>query len=632
MRSIAVAIAVSVGLVSATPASQQGRGSVPAPQFRAGIDVVHLDVSVLDRNRRPVRGLIPADFTILENGKPRPISVFSAIDIPDEPPPAAAWVGEVAPDVGTNDGVNERRLFLILFDDAAGQWSPQILKNAKDIGRRVVERLGPSDLAAVVFSRDNRNSQDFTVDRARLLKAVDTFTLGMRDPKMPNDLYFGYSVNVLQNAVRTLSALPDRRKSIVYIGQGIPLTLAEVVSGRMGRLHQQLEDAFLRAARANVNVYPMDVCGLRALPPKMDPSLRICEPGIEVDYLRTIAENTGGRATVETNDFAPGIAAVFAENASYYLIGFPPADTRADGKFRRVEVRVNRPGVDVRTRTGYEADQPDAARRAALASPLGAAMSGILPKSDLPLRMSAVPLVQPGRRESAVALIVGIRQPIREMPTRNIERVDLQVRAFDVEGRPFGSKRLRVDVTIRADASGLAEYEILTRLDLRPGRYQLRVAANVGSLGTSGSLYHDVDVPNVATQAVSLSPLMWSATPGPVVASQGELKGLLAIVPTVRRSFRWGDRASALARLYQGGTRGPVAIKLRWRLRDDRDRVVMDRDQDLPPERFVAGARGTDVTIDLPMATLSAGEYLLTVEATDGQTTVQQQSRFEVRK
>ena len=619
-------------LVLGEPVSaRQTRGVPPPPQFRTGIDVVHLDVSVLDRNRKPVRGLTPHDFTVLENGKPRPISVFSAIDIPDEPPPAAAWVRSVAPDVGTNDGVNERRLFLILFDDAAGQQSPLILKNAKDIGRRVVDSLGPADLAAVVFSRDNRNSQDFTGDRARLLKAIDTFTLGMRDPKMPNDLWFGYSVNVLESAVEALSALPDRRKSIIYIGQGIPLTLGEVVSGRMSRLHNQIQNTFQRAARANVNVYPMDVCGLRAMPPNMDLSLKICEPGIEVEYLRTIAENTGGRAIVETNVFAPGVAAVFEENASYYLIGFPPADTRADGKFRRVEVRVNRPGVDVRTRNGYQADRPDDARRAALATPLGAALSGILPKSDLPLRMSAIPLALPGRRESAVALTVGIRQPIREMSARSVEKVDVQVRAFDVEGRPFGSKRLRADVTIRADASGLAEYEVLTRLDLRPGRYQLRVAANIGSLATSGSLYHDVDVSNVSAQPISLSPLIWTATPGPIVASQGELKGLLDVVPTVRRSFGWGDRVSALVRIYQSQT--PVAaVRVRWQLRNEADQVVLDSEEDVHPARFAAPSRSVDVVLDVPVVTLSAGAYLLTVEAAGEKVTARQQSRFNVRK
>jgi VWFA-related protein len=640
VRSIALAMVVVGGVAGVELAGLQGRGGAPQaqmPQFRSGIDIVHLDVSVLDRNRTPVRGLKPADFTILENGKPRPISVFSAIEIADEPPPAAPWVRDVAPDVGTNDGITERRLFLIVFDDAAGDFDPRVVKNAKDIGRRMVESLGPSDLAAVIFSRDNRNSQDFTSNRARLLKAVDTFTHGMRDVRMDNTLYFQYSVNVLESAVDALSALPDRRKSIIYIGQGIPLALEGVVSGAMNRWHRQLSDTFVRAARANVNVYPIDVCGLRAQPPA--PSApnagrgpRTCEPGIEVDYLRTIAENTGGRAVVETNDFAPALASILAENASYYLIGFPPADARPDGKIRRLEVRVNRPGVDVRTRNGYQAERPDAARRAALTSPLGSAMSGILPKSDLPLRMAAIPLAQPGRRELAVALVVGIRQPIREMATRNVEKVDLQIRAFNVEGRPFASKRLRADVTIRAEASGLAEYEVLTRLDLRPGRYQIRIAGSIGSLSTSGSLYHDVDVPNVGAQALAVSPLVWSASPSPVLATQGELKGLLPVVPTSRRSFLSSDSVSAFARVYQPGTGAPAAIRLRVLLRDETDRIVMNQQEDLPPERFAGALRSTDVTVPIPVATLPTGEYLLVFEATGPTVTARQQSRIGLRQ
>jgi VWFA-related protein len=594
---------------------------------------VHLDVSVLDRNRRPVRGLTPADFTILENGKPRPISVFSAIDIPDPAPPSAPWIRDVAPDVGTNDGIQERRLFLIILDDAAVEGDVRVLKNAKDVGRQVIEQLGPSDLAAVVFTRDNRNSQDFTSDRARLLRAVDAFTLGFRDPKMPNDLYFGFSVNVLESAIEVLGTLPDRRKSIIYVGQGIPLSLAEVVAGRgsMSRWHRQIQNAFLRAARANVNVYPIDVCGLRA-PPPPPPNPSTCLPGLEVDYLRTIAENTGGRAAVDTNDFAPAIAAVFQENASYYLVGFPPADTRADGRFRRVDVRVNRPGVEVRTRSGYEADRPDAVKRAAQASPLGTALAGILPKSDLPIRMSAIPLALAGRREAAVALIVGIRQPIREMSTRNIEKVDLQVRAFDVDGRPFASKRLRADVTIRADASGLAEYEVLTRIDLRPGRYQLRVAANVASLATGGSLYYDVEVPDVRAQSLSLSPLIWSVSPGPIVASQGELKSVLAVVPTTRRSIRPTDHASVSARIYQGGKSVLTSARIRSIVRDESDRTVLDRTEDVEAGRFDPAARSADFALNLPLWDLPTGAYLLTVEATAGKSAVRRQSRFGVLK
>ena len=95
-----------------------------------------------------------------------------------------------------------------------------------------------------------------------------------------------------------------------------------------------------------------------------------------------------------------------------------------------------------------------------------------------------------------MAVIVGIRQPIRQNDTRAVERVDLLVSAFGVEGKAFGSKRLTANVAIRASTSGLAEYEVLSRIDLKPGRYQLRIGASVSSLSTQGSVYYDIDVPD----------------------------------------------------------------------------------------------------------------------------------------
>lgn len=651
VAGLAVAVA-GQGQRQGVPVGQR-QGQPPPPptqpaQFKSSVDIVHLDVSVLDRDRRPVRGLKPDDFTILENGQRQQIAVFTAVDIPDPPATSAPWVRSVAPDVLTNAGVEERRLFLIVIDDAAIQADLGAMNNVKKVGRQVIDRLGPSDLAGVIFTRDNRNSQDFTADHARLLTAVNKYTVGFRDMggagiAGADDLYFGYSVGVLRSAVEMFSALPDRRKSIIYLGQGLPVDLAAVagpaapglpenggasaiaVQGSMGRLMTEMSRLFQYATRANVNVYTVDVCGLRVEGP------RTCMPGLEVDYLLTLAANTGARAVINTNDFEPGITEIFEENASYYLLGYQPVDPRQDGKFRRLEVRVNRPGLQIRTRSGYDGAKPDNAKRQAAlaASPLGAALSGILPKSDLPLQLSAVPFAIAGKKEVAVAIVAGVRQPIREMAMRNVEKVDLQVSAFNVEGKPFGSARMRADVAIRAGASGLAEYEVLSRLDLKPGRYQLRIAANVGSLATSGSLYYDVDVPDFSTAPVSLSGLVVSASPGPIVASNGALAGVLPVVPTTRRVFTRGDTAAAFVRVYQGG-KGPLSVvPLRVLLRNQDDLVIIDRRQDLTADRFTA-PRSADVRVELPVGRLPAGAYLLTIEAGAGKTIARRDMRFNI--
>ena len=189
------------GLTVAAGSAQRGqvlnpiqgppRPQTALPQFRSQVDLIHLDVSVLDGNRRPVRGLGPNDFTILENGQPQKLAVFNAVEIPVAHPPKTAWLRDVAPDVrSNNEDQRERRLFLILIDDAAVQGLPMAMQNVKKVAKDFINRLGPSDLAGVVFTLNNRSSQDFTVDRARLLAAVDKYTGGFRDMGGDNSSLF----------------------------------------------------------------------------------------------------------------------------------------------------------------------------------------------------------------------------------------------------------------------------------------------------------------------------------------------------------------------------------------------------------------------------------------------------------
>lgn len=671
MNAVRVAAALWLALLSSISAAPQvrqppslppvSRPQSPAtPRFRSAVDLVHLDVSVLDRDRRPVRGLTPADFTILEDGVAQKIAVFTAVEVPPAAAPAAAWMRDVTPDVRTNDRVEERRLFLLIIDDAMIQGDADALKNTRTIARQVIDRLGPSDLAAVVYTLDNRNSQDYTADRTRLLAAVNRFHSGFRDMSSiaPDDLYWVYSADVVRRAIEAMSTLPDRRKSIIYIGQGIPLDLelaatpqapglpsgggvsAISKAGLAVHIRTIMERAFREAQRANVNVYPIDVCGLRVEKPRapvmpggLPPPPPACQPGLELDYLLTMAENTNAQPVVNTSEFSPGIQKIFDENASYYLLGYQPSNPINDGKFRRIEVKVNRPRFDIRTRSGYQGEKARDAekRRAELArSPLGAALSGLVPRSGIPLELHTAVFPRATKKEAAVALVLGVRQPIRPNTERTIEKVDLQVSAFNVDGKTIASKRMLAEVVIRAGASGLAEYQVRTHLDLKPGRYQLRTAVHIGSLQTSGSLYTDVEVPDLSKAPVTLSDVVLTSAPPPVGAPADAFRNLIAEMPTTTRIFGSEDRVTALIRVYVKNRNQPAPVQLRVSLRDANDRVIMDRTQAIPAASF-GSSQSTDAGIDLPLSRLSPGEYLLTIETGAGAAAMRRNVRFTRR-
>ena len=115
------------------------------------------------------------------------------------------------------------------MDDATIPFDLAMIKSAREIGRLVVERLGPNDLASVVFTRDNRNAQEFTSDRARLLKAIDSFEYGGRHDRPAGrrhragpgarriDPALFASVGTLRRVAETLAAVPQRRKAVIYV-------------------------------------------------------------------------------------------------------------------------------------------------------------------------------------------------------------------------------------------------------------------------------------------------------------------------------------------------------------------------------------------------------------------------------
>jgi VWFA-related protein len=617
--------------------------SRPQAAFRGSIEMVTVDVSVLGRDRQPVRGLKLEDFTILEDGRPQPIGSFGAVDFPETEPTSAAWMREVASDVHRNDDLADRRLLVLVLDDATPM-DPEDAPRLKTMARAVVDRLGPRDLAVVVFSLDKKSGQDLTSDHARLLAAIDRFaggvtmdsftgkstepggvTMNASDFDLRALSMYEATLDTLRTVSEDLGALSQRRKAVVLASVGLPLDVVDAGprvglsggkdSGLTRRLLGSLQGVFEAAERANVNMYGLGpgLKAAKALVIKTDGSANRDASQMNTDFLRTMSAATGGFAIVDTDDPGPGITQVLRENGAYYLLAYEPTNTRTEGRFRRIEVRVNRPDVTIRARTGYY-ESASAARPAAKAS-LQTALQSFVPQADLAMQVAAAPFAIPGQRNAAIAVMVGVRQPTPAVTERTAENTDVQVSAYDESGQRRGAERLQVAFTLRPGSADEVGYETLARLDLAPGRYQLRLAAQTTLQGRTGSVYCDLDVPDFSKPPLSLSGIALSATPAPMMVGKDKLASLLPVVPTAMRDFTGDQKVIAFLRVYQGGKDAAVPVPIAVRIVNGSNATVFESAETLPPDRFAPG-RAADYRLDLPLARLAPGPHLLTVEGT----------------
>jgi len=611
------------------PPAQTPPQSPPQGQpFKSSADLIRLDVSVLDGTRLPVKGLTVKDFTVLDNGKPQPISAFAEVEVPEPEVPTTAWMRDVDPDIKRNDDLNDRRLIVIVLDDAQiDSMDPHIANNVKAIGHSILDQLGTGDLAAVIYTVDQKSQQDFTTDRAKLVAAVDRFHAGLQADL---ELFQRYSVDCLQQIADYLLEIPQRRKAVFYVSTGINVNIENMMptfagprgntqgdrAGATSLIIQEMHDVFRKAQLANVNIHAIDPSGLdRAAGGRGLADAR-------KDFLFSVSNETGGFPIVNSTDYQQGIAQVFLENSSYYLLGYePPAGN--DGKYHRVEVKA-RPGLTVRARSGYYS--PDATKspssgssRKAGPSPLATAINGLLPVGDLPMQVSAASFAAPDKKLSTVAIVLGIVQEAETGDVRKVEHIDFLVDAFGQDGSSKSAHGLKADVALKPNVKGKIGYEVLTRIDLKPGRYELRLGANLPSTNTSGSVYYNVDVPDFSKTDLALSGAVLSVMPSLIAAPRDRLADLTPLVPTTNRYFdRKTDLVSAFVKIYQHGKNDPKPVVMAARVTDSHGVVVVNRVTTLPVMAFTNPDRSYGFRFAVPIATLQPGSYLLTFEASTG--------------
>ncbi len=405
LTSIVVA---SLLMSSATSARQSLQRR---PTFRAGVETIYVNVIVRDSAGNIVRGLGSGDFALLEDDKPQKITAFDFEEVPSEAAPGAEELTQPAqpilrteparaaapteppkpeaqPAQAKADAIDlkNRRLIVLLFDSSSMQ--PEELERAIESGRDyIAKRLTPADLVAIAsVSSSLQIVQDFTADREVLSTALDRFSgvdsVGFEagttltgeetvdDGFVADDSEFNiFNTDRRLAAIEQLSdalAPIQQKKSIVYFSGGIT---------QRGEDNQvQLRAAIDRAVKANVSIYPVDTRGLSAVVPGGSASQASGRGGTAMfsgrgvsrqfdsqaasqDTLVALASDTGGKAFLDTNDFGGVYTKVIADTSAYYLIGYSSTNPAHDGRFRRIKVRLNKPGLKVEHRNGYYASR-----------------------------------------------------------------------------------------------------------------------------------------------------------------------------------------------------------------------------------------------------------------------------------
>lgn len=638
------------------------RAQEPSPQqpvFRADVDLIEMDVSVLDRNRRPVRGLTAEDFTVTEDGRPQRVVAVSHVDLADHDPVRSARMRYVSRDVAANDlsdQLGDGRLIAIVFDDVnLPADDPDIVRSARETARYIVDRLGPSDMAAIVYAHNAGRTQDFTTDRAKLLDAIDRFQpavldwIGQTNGGMgpaAGDMLQQWSpvlarspcmrgepaVPTLDTVAARLATAPGRRKALMFISVGVALSLS-ATDACGSQLADVMKGVFRTAQRANVNIYGIDPAGVGGYQQYL--RLRAAQRGAEPpfpgrrrvprnvralqDFMRVLAEQTGGRAVVNTDAVDMAIDQILEEDRVYYLVGYESARGAPDGRFRKVEISVTRPGMSVRSRSGYWAPvEGDVVDRRLTGGPSAAdsALSGLTHVQGVPLRAVATPVARAADATSAprgveVASVLSVRFPPLRATAEDTLTITRNV--YDADGRAGPPTRVIEKVRLEPGGGDETRHDRLERLTLDPGRYQIRYHVQSALLDASGTVFVDVDVPDLPRSTLALSGLLVAGSAASNGTRTGDLDGLAPIVPTTSREFTSGEVVTAYLRVYRAGDE-PASVTVTAELFDASDGLHFEAAQTVDPG-MLGQDGGASLRFDIPLATLRPGPHLLSVTA-----------------
>jgi len=545
-RTLAVALALL--LASSSVVSQQSSNDYT---FRAKTELVLVNVTVRDKNGNLVRDLKRDDFTVLEDNKPQQVISFDLENTDAVLSTAATEApllratqphgNDVQQAIATRP-LKDRRLIVLFFDLSSMQ--PDEIDRATNAAQNYVDKqMVAADLVSVVSLGSTLSvNQDFTSDRALLKKALQDFNLGQgggfeegstgtTEGTAETGGSFAvddteYNIFNTDRRLQALRSIADKltpieeKKSLIYFSSGMDRTGIENQS--------QLRSATNAAVKANMAIYTMDIRGLQALVPggeAQSASLRGTSPYsgkstlsqydsnfTTQETLVTLAGDTGGKAFLDSNDFSRVFTGVQQDSSVYYLLGYHSNNPARDGRFRRITVKINRPGLKLDFRRGYYAPADfQHATRDDRERQLDEELASDLSTTDLPVYLSAAYFrISERKFYVPVSLVVpGSQIPFTRNNDQDKATLDVLGIVTDTEKRPVGQIRDTVKLTL--NTSQLVQRKNVQYNNgfvLPPGQYHLKVVVRENQSGRLGSFETDLTVPDLKTAPLKMSSIV----------------------------------------------------------------------------------------------------------------------------
>jgi VWFA-related protein len=654
----------------AQPAAQQPPAdpATQPPVFRAGINYVRVDVIISDKNGNPVADLQASDFDVSEDGKPQKIDTFKLVKLDG----GAAESQKEPPKEIRNDYDEEMeaarddvRLFAIFLDDYHVRRGASMAVRGQ-LARFIDTQIGPSDMVGVMYPLEATGSVRMTRNHSAVSRGLQGF-LGRKfeyEPKNQFEENYAHypteivekvrnqvSLSALKALIVHMGSLKEGRKSLILVSEGytniIPPQMRNADAQQPGLgnpaagnpfagvndinedraawsagldMDSDLREIYDTANRNNVAIYAVDPRGLPGFEFDINEGIGFQTDSkyltSTMDTLRVLAENTDGRAIVNRNDIAAGMKQITRDSSAYYLIGYNSAQAPTDGKFHEIKVKVKRPGLQVRARRGYWAlNREEVARATAPAKPpvpkpVEVAITNAVVR---PSRASVMrSWVGMSRGENGKTRVTFIWEPLPKSPGDRPREEPARVSLMAIA--PDGSPSFRGKVPDAAVASTApavvggtpaARGPSRVSFDVPPGKIQLRISVEGSASQVLDSETREISVPDLTSaQAILGTPSVLRAR---TAREFQQLRTDADAVPIAGREFNRIEHLLVRVPAYgPGGTAPELSVHLLNRAGSAMNELKAE-----------AAPRTGEQQIDLPLAALPPGEYVLEIKTSD---------------